>query len=82
MFSNSVPHLTPAYGRDYNSRIDVETAFDSDRDFLFHGIPINKSQLVEGGHREVTIRYGNLRKQVIIKFDGHNHIPEMKDLRT
>ncbi len=65
---NLVPYL-----KDYKSKKEIEKDFNNDRDFLindffnpYDGKPINKSQIVEEGIREVSVRYNNLRKKAII----------------
>lgn len=65
--------LTPAYGRDYQSEKAVQADFDLNRDFIlndltspWHGKPINRPQLVASGARQVTVRYANQRKVVVL----------------
>lgn len=67
--------LTPAYGRDYKSKKEVEDTFNNDVDFIiadfnhpYSGKPVTKSQLKDDGVHEVGIRYNGLRKIVFIKF--------------
>ena len=62
-----VPHLIPAYGIDYRSWSSVVADFDEQSDFLFDGRPINKSQLIEAGVRQVNIRYDQKRKVNILE---------------
>ena len=66
--------LTPAYGRDYKSRKEVQAALDADLDFIiadmfseFSGKPVNKSQLIETGVRSVTIRWKSLRSVAVFQ---------------
>ena len=64
--------LTPAYGRDYKSRKDVQADFDADLDFLDNsyggsGKPINKSQVKELGQKTVNIRFKKLTQVSVIK---------------
>jgi hypothetical protein len=61
--------LTPAYGRDYKSRMAVLLDLTANKDFiiadashLWDGKPINLSQIREEGHTSVRIRYAGLRK--------------------
>jgi BMFP domain-containing protein YqiC len=55
--------LVPAYGRDYKSRKEVETAFEAGKDFqlasLFHG-SVSRSDFEAGD--KVTLRYKSLRE--------------------
>lgn len=58
-------HLTPAYGRQYDSRAQVLAAFDANRDFIISEGPyrtyINKEQVPAG--TQVQFRFGkDLRK--------------------
>lgn len=61
--------LTPAYGRDYKSKAQVEADFNSDKDFIEaqSGRSINKTQIIQMGLREVNIRYKNLRNVLVLK---------------
>ena len=66
--------LTPAYGRDYKSKKAIEEAFNNNVDFIiaditnpYNGKPVNKSDLMGTGVREVFVRYGMLRKIAAIK---------------
>lgn len=59
--------LTPAYGRDYKSAVAVQEAFHKGNDFLtFMGQYINKPQIVKLGMKTINVRYGQLRKVVVI----------------
>lgn len=57
--------LVPAYGRDYKSRKEVETAFETGKDFqlasLFHGSGYVSKSDFEAGDK-VTLRYKSLRE--------------------
>lgn len=61
--------LTPAYGRDYKSKKEVQAALDADFDFILNdfsspwdGKPVNQSQLRELRVGVVHVRYCKLRK--------------------
>ena len=71
--------LIPAYGRDYNSKKAVLKDLVDNKDFIisdyfnrYDGKPINLSQLMEEGYKQVTVRYQQLRKVAVIK------LPEVK----
>lgn len=64
--------LTPAYGRDYKSKKEIEADFAADKDFVansYNGSStyINRPQLIETGVKTVNVRYGQLRKVTVIK---------------
>jgi len=66
--------LYGAYGRDYKSAKEVKEAFEADKDFVIAdfvhpdcGRYINRPQLLEGGIREVRIRYKRLTKVCLVK---------------
>lgn len=65
--------LTPAYGRDYKSKKEVQADLDAGKDFLVAdlfsggGGYINKPQILESGVRQVTVRYGQLRKVTVLQ---------------
>jgi len=65
--------LSAAYGRSYNSKKDVITDFDANKDFVIQSIGpdmgryVNKEQLVKAGIKEVNIRYARLTKVAVIK---------------
>jgi len=64
--------LTPAYGRDYKSKKEILADFDAGKDFVANDIQssgtyTNKADLIAMGHKEVTVRYGKLRKVTVIK---------------
>jgi len=68
--------LIPAYGREYKSKKEVEADFNADKDFIicefanpYNGKPANKSDL-KNVVKQVTIRYGNLRKVAILNTGG------------
>ena len=65
MNSLSGATLVPAYGRDYKSRKEVETAFEAGKDFqlasLFHGSGYVSRSDFEAGDK-VTLRYKSLRE--------------------
>lgn len=67
--------LVPAYGRDYGSQKAVKRdLLEHNKDFIiadimspWDGKPVNASQLREEGVRSVTVRYGKLRKVMLIR---------------
>ena len=59
------PTLTPAYGREYKSKAAILADLLADRDFLMDGKPVNKSQLLEMGIRNVNVRYKALRQVAV-----------------
>lgn len=61
--------LTPAYGRDYKSKKEIEADLAADRDFIetFSGRYINRPQLLELGETMVNVRYSQNRKVTIVK---------------
>ena len=66
--------LTPAYGRDYKSKAEVEADWNANKDFQiasvgpWMGSYVTKRELVEvGGEKEVNIRYAKLSKVVVLK---------------
>ena len=65
--------LTPAYGRDYKSQKEVLADFNSDKDFIYNNITspddgryVNKADLLKGTEQCVWIRYGKLRKVMVV----------------
>jgi len=65
--------LTPAYGRDYKSKKAIQADLDADKDFIiadfghrYEGKPVNKSQLIETGVKQVNVRYSKLRKVAVL----------------
>ena len=66
--------LSPAYGRDYNSKAALIADFEADRDFIIEdfqhpycGKPVNRAQLVETGERQAKIRYARLLKIAVVE---------------
>lgn len=64
--------LTPAYGRDYKSKKEIEADFAADKDFVANsydgsGGYINRPQVIALGMKTVNVRYGQLRKVTVIK---------------
>lgn len=64
--------LTPAYGRDYSSKKDVQTDWDADKDFQIatpevKGRYINKADAERYNVPSVSIRYQKLTKVMTIK---------------
>ena len=65
-------NLVPAYGRDYAKKNDVLEAYNANKDFKicdmsnrYDGAYVNKKQLND--YKFITIRYGKLRKVVVIE---------------
>ena len=63
--------IQPAYGRDYKSIAEVKAAWESSKDFqIIHSgayVSIRESNLLlADGITELNVRYGNLRKKLII----------------
>lgn len=65
--------LTPAYGRDYKNKNEVEWDWKANKDFIiadvsnpYCGKPANRLDL---RGQDVKIRYGSLRKAMIIKWE-------------
>ena len=63
--------LVPAYGRDYKNKKDVKEDWYNEKDFIvadmsspYDGKPVNMFDL-RGIHKEVMIRYDNLRKIIV-----------------
>lgn len=58
--------LTPAYGRDYKSKKEVEEALAAGKDFVVQpdGSYINYAELPRGSHQ---VRYAKLKKVCVIK---------------
>jgi hypothetical protein len=66
--------LTPAYGRDYKSKKEIQADLDADKDFEIAdvfggnaGRKVNKTQLKELGIAAVNVRYAKLTKVTILK---------------
>jgi uncharacterized protein YlzI (FlbEa/FlbD family) len=66
--------LTPAYNREYKSKKQIIEDFENNKDFLlqtYNGSTyINKEDIEKIGEKEVMIRYSNLTKVTIIKFNS------------
>jgi hypothetical protein len=67
--------LVPAYGRDYTSKSQVAAAYAAGLDFLNigyngNGKPINRAQVEALGASWVNIRYGRLRKVLVVDMRG------------
>ena len=67
--------LTPAYGRDYGSKVKVVEAFMADKDFIvrdvtspWYGLPVCRGDLMKVGIRTVTLRYRQARCGVVVEF--------------
>jgi phosphoglycolate phosphatase-like HAD superfamily hydrolase len=63
--------LVPAYGRDYSNKADVQAAYAAGLDFINvgyngNGQLINRTQVEALGASWVNIRYGRLRKVLVI----------------
>ena len=63
--------LTPAYGRDYTSKVAVSQDFQLDKDFIicqfghpYDGKPANRTDL---SGDTVSIRYDKLRKVTVVQ---------------
>ena len=69
--SGHVTHaiLTPAYGRDYTSRVDVLRDFDAGKDFIMHVGPSAGYANNEAFAADATIqfRYGQMRKTFVAR---------------
>ena len=63
-----VSTLTPAYGRDYRSKMADLIA---GKDFVdsYSGKLINLPQIRELGMRQINVRYGQLRKVAVINLE-------------
>lgn len=66
--------LTPAYGRDYNSKRAATEAWESGADFILNdpwspwdGKPFNVESASEADYDFVNIRYAKLRRVVRVK---------------
>ena len=72
--------LTPAYGREYKSGVDVLRDYRDNKDFLLNDPksrwymkPINREQLLDSKYTDVQIRYNHHRNLI------HGRIEEMTD---
>ena len=68
-------HVTPAYGRDYKTKTEAVDAQRSGKDFVVQGLSgyagsyVGKgesSTLKQDGYSGVMIRFGDMRKLVIV----------------
>jgi hypothetical protein len=66
--------ISPAYGRDYRSKKDAESAFQQNQDFIVESIAsgyagsyCNRSDLKAGGIKQVEIRYLKKTRLTIVK---------------
>ena len=66
--------LSPAYGRDFQSRKDAEANFTSNQDWRIESIHspwcgsyTTRAELIRAGIREVELRYAKLTKATIVK---------------
>lgn len=66
-----VSTLTPAYGRDYRSKMALIADLIAGKDFVdsYSGKPINLPQIRELGMRQINVRYGQLRKVAVINLE-------------
>ena len=63
--------IMPAYGRDYKSLAKLKADFEAGLDFqTASGSYTNKRDLFEFGVRQITVRYGKLRKVGSLKVDS------------
>lgn len=67
--------LTPAYGRDYKSKAQIEADWNAGKDFIvtdissrWDGKPINKEDALRDGIHVVNVRYQKNRKVHVMKF--------------
>ena len=65
MFENADLHVTPAYGRDYKSMIEVKESWHGGKDFLLHGKYISQRDVKPG--TQVWARYARLTKMVRVQ---------------
>lgn len=66
--------LTPAYGRDYESKLAVQTDLYNNKDFILQNISspwsvrlCNLNDLVKTGFTHVEVRYAKLRRGLFEK---------------
>jgi len=66
--------LSPAYGRDFKSRKEAEANFLAGQDWRIESIHspwcgsyATRAELIQGGIREVELRYARLTKATIVK---------------
>jgi len=67
--------VTPAYGRDYNSKAAAIADWNAGKDFIVAGLDqagraVNKADALRAGVQRVTIRYKRLTMAVYINADG------------
>lgn len=66
--------LTPAYGRDYKSKAEVEKDFYGNKDFhcvdLFSQGYINRKDLIAVGEKFINVRYAKLRKVAVLRVEA------------
>jgi hypothetical protein len=65
MFDNADLHVTPAYGRDYKSIVEVKESWHGGKDFLLHGKPMSIRNVEPT--TQVWVRYAKLRKMVRVQ---------------
>ena len=65
--------LTPAYGRDYKSAVDVMKAFNDGLDFIINQIShkddgryVTKRELIKAGWSTINIRYNKKRRVIVV----------------
>ncbi len=70
--------VIPAYGRDYNSKAEIEKDWNNNLDFIindmfnpYDGKPVNKEDAVKVGFTSLTVRYKELRKVATFKILWH-----------
>jgi hypothetical protein len=71
--------LTPAYGRDYTTRKEVEADLLAGKDFIacdpWTSAVTNIPDLAAMGEREVRVRYSRLMKQFVFKVPAPAAVP-------
>lgn len=77
--------LSPAYGRDYKSKKEVEAAWQAGKDFIietyghpYSGKPVNieaVDALLTEGVREVNVRFKQQRSVCVIKLAHKVRVP-------
>lgn len=67
LISTDYRTLTPAYGRDYKSKKEVEADWNAEKDFLLQpeNAYVNKQQFSSGV--KVCIRYSRITKVTVVK---------------
>lgn len=68
----AISTISPAYGRDYKNKKQIEADFNAEKDFIiedyghpYSGRYVNKQQMLD--QKTVGVRYGKMRKYVTIK---------------